>query len=252
MNFDDCQLLNSEIGKYISTHILEPDLIERHKKYPFIDEVQNEIYYYKKPDGKIFKKTITNCKSTGKNVRLKERYNSFKTCPFGQNSINKLEPSYDNPINIEYPKKKSKFVQPTRNLSSVPNNKYIPDKIIDKSISCNSKNIKDNDFKKSQYIPSFISIQLEEESKLPQFRLIIKNLPTYYSIKDMDYILRDKLSKFGDIKKLKLIKNRDSSENLIKDICFLEFQSMKQTIHFYESKERIYIDNSVLLVEKLK
>lgn len=248
MNFDDCQLIKSEIGKFISTDILEPDPIKRHEKYPFVNEVQQEIYYYKNPDGKIFKKTITNCKSSAKNVRLKERYNLFKSNPFGQSSSNKLEPVFDNLIGIEYPKKKNKSTLPQRNISSTSDNNYIPAKLAEKV----TKDEKDKDFKKSEYIPSFITKQLEEESKLPQFRLIIKNLPTYYSIKDMDYILRDRLRKFGSIKKLKLIKNTDSSENLIKDICFLEFESMKQTIQFYENKERIIIDNSILLVEKVK
>lgn len=248
MNFDNCELLKSEIGEYITTDILEPDPIKRHEKYPFVDEVQIEIYHYKSSDGKIFKKTITNCKSSAKNVRLKERYNSFKANPFGQSCINNLEPSFDNIIGVEYSKKKTKTVQSSKNLSFTPNNRYVPSKLSDNNV----KKQKENDFKKSEYIPSSISKQIEEESKLPQFRLILKNLPTYYSLKDMDYILRDKLSKFGTIKKLKLIKNTNSGENLIKDICFLEFQSMKQTIQFYESKQRIVIDNSILLVEKVK
>lgn len=251
MNLSDCQLIKSEIGEYIPTEILEPNSLERHNKYPFISFVQKEVYYYKDSDGKIFKKTITNNKSTGKDIRLRERYNLLKNNKFGQEVNNNLLPIIDNPINVICKEnKKNKSIKfPKKKIES--NKKYKP---IEDIINNNNKvSHKNNEFKKSTYIPTFINKQLEEESKLPNFKIIIKNLPVYYSIKDIDYILRERLVKFGEIKKLKLFKNNnDNSDNLIKDICFLEFQSMKNTIKLYESSEKIIIDNSILLIEKAK
>ena len=253
MDFSTFEIIEEKVGKYISTTVLEPDPVMRHQKYPFIDEIQQNIYIYKKPDGKLIKRTLTNNKSTAKSMRLKERYNNFK--PFGLEKELNLIPTIDNEIFItkSYDNTNIKPNTTTKNITDNNDTKlYIVDKnkIIEQNF--NSHTDYNNEFKKSGYIPEFMNEKLKEQINIPYFKLVLKNIPTYYSVKDMEIIIKNTFKKFGDIKKIKLLKNFNDENKLIKDICFLEFEFLTDAQKLFESNEKFIIDNSVLLIEKSK
>ena len=240
MNFANYELLNHDKGEYIDTKILEPDIIKRHVKYPFINAVQTEIYMYKKTDGNIIKRTVVNHKISDKNTRLQERYNNF--IPFGKAINQTMIPLIDNHIIVN---KIIKTCDKSTKKTTKNIQKYKP---LHTNITTN--NHIDTEFKPSEYIPSHIKKKLIENIDIPYFKLIIKNLPTYYDKKEMENHLRNTFSKFGPIKYIKILCNNDSSDNLIKDISFIEFEFMTDALKLITSKDRFIIDNSVLLIEK--
>lgn len=240
-DFNKLKLLSHTQTEFIPVEDIIKDSLIRHQKYPFIDFIKTEIFIYENIDGKHIKKTIEHRKSTAKSLRLKERYTNFK--PFGKELEKKKNPIIDDEININLSKKlkTDEFKIKNKNIT-YKNTNYTPQHI----------NIKKTEFKKSNYVPSSLLQKVKENENISVFKLIIKNIPTYYKKTEIEPILKNMLNKFGPVKNIKILNDKTNSKNYIKDLAFIEFLYMTDTLKLLNSNEKLIIDNSILLIEKCK
>ena len=79
---------------------------------------------------------------------------------------------------------------------------------------------------------------------------IIKNIPIYYTKKELQSILKDIFQPYGLINKVSLVTDKNTKQ--LKDIAFIEFCSLSGKKNLMNPSEKIIIDNSILSIEKVK
>ena len=223
--------ISKNLGEYQKIEEYEPNPFIRKTKYPLVTHIKIDTYKYKDEYDKIHNKTVTTKKYCGNKSVIDRRLRMKK---FGD-AINSNEniTTVGEPVNMEMVNSKTKIFgkkldnNTNTNICSKKNNLYKPTKV-----AINQNN----------------TIKYTKE---PEYKVILRNIPTHYTIADMSNILKTHLKDFGLIKSIRLIK--DKYDNLsIRDIAFVEFFYEKDMNKFLSNKNRIIIDNSIIDFERMR
>jgi hypothetical protein len=267
IDLSKCTLIKSEINDYISIDEFEKDPLIRSKKYPYVTHIKIEKYIYKKSNGKNVTKTVTTKKMKGIKSAIDRRY---RMKPFGTAKVTSDNPNPNDGVTtigaevfIENPKTfnnnsssifKTKVKKKTPSFSSVM-------KAFRPSLK-NLEKFKDfKDFKETNssqnmgftktFVPSKLKKKMKENMGLEKFSIVIKNIPSEYDIRDIEFKLRNMFRSFGEIERLKVLSDKND-RTLSRDIAFLDFIYPNDAINLLKSSERFIIEHNILNLEKSK
>ena len=77
--------------------------------------------------------------------------------------------------------------------------------------------------------------------------IILKNFPTYTEVNILKDVFRKYFSKYGDIKKITILTDK---QNNIKDIAFIEFYYNKDALKLLENPPRLIIGKQIVSIQK--
>lgn len=259
IDLSKCTLIKSEINDYIPIKQFEKDPFIRSEKYHNVTHIKIEKYIYKKPNGGTITKTVTKKK--------KKR--------FGNNLFGAAKPTTSNPfpnegttsegaeVFIESPKtfiknSNSNFKKnTTTKLPSFSSSMkaFKPSlKNLDKFKNFDNfkgPNIFQNTGFTKTFVPSALKSKMADNMGLENFSIVIKNVPSEYDIRDIEFKLRNMFRSFGEIERLKVLSDKNDN-TLSRDIAFLDFIYPSDAINILKSTERFVIEHNVLNLEKSK
>jgi RNA recognition motif-containing protein len=102
-------------------------------------------------------------------------------------------------------------------------------------------------FSNSGYVPSNIKKCLQEGKDMEPVSIILKNFPTYTEVNILKDVFRKYFSKYGDIKRITILKDK---QNNIKDIAFMEFYYNKDALRLLENPPRLIIGKQIVSIQK--
>ena len=221
-------VVSKKLGEFIDIHKYEPNPFIRKVKYPLIVQIKTDIIKYKDANNKIHTGTVVTKKYSAPKKILKRKLHMKK---FGD----ALRSNEDNfatigeMVKMEMVNKKDDDTIAIRNIDDIINNiqptqSYKPVKVFAPNETTN----------------------IEKE----EYKLLLRNIPTEYSIQEMSSILKSHLKEYGLIKSIRLMKDKYNTL-LIRDIAFIEFFYKKDMDKLLNSNKKIIIDNSIINLEKM-
>ena len=222
-------VVSENMGEFINIDKFEPNPFLRKTNYPLVSQIKIDTIKYKDENNKIHIKKVTTKRYSGNRNVIKRRLNMKK---FGD-ALN----SNDDGITTVGEEVKIEMV----NCKNI-------DKPLIENIDCFNNQTEE----KKYYKPTKFSIDntKNSETKNVEYKVLLRNIPTDYSIKEMSNIIKDNLNDFGLIKSIRLMKDKYNSL-LIRDIAFVEFFYKKDMDNLLNSGKRIIIDNSIIDFEKM-
>lgn len=262
MDLSKLPLKHSEVGEFIPIEIYEKDVTLRKQKYPYVTHIKIEKYIYTQPNGLDVTKTITTKKVKGKKSVIDRRYNMK---PFGQAAISNdgvttlgAEVFIEKPnilsknnfkLNRECRNKNKKNISFSTGMKIFKPSKKNIEKF--KNLKTFENNDSNTGFMKNTFIPSKLKNKMEENKNLDKFTIVIKNIPSDYNVKDVEFRLKKMFSSYGEIERLKVLTNKND-RTLTRDIAFIDFVYPSDANKLLKSDERFKIDFSILGIEKSK
>ena len=193
-----------------------------------------EIDLYSKPINK-----------TSKSDFIKIKFNT-------SNNINNREiDKIQNKILNNNSNKKFKMFMPSKNAINMFNTmKKTPDEEDSNNVSSNSK-------KKSKFTMGYVPPGMQRTIKRDRnpdvlYSIVIKNIPTHIKTRDIEIQLKDIFKTYGDICKVKCLKDNNNPNNFNRGLAFIDFYEKDDANKVLDSNNRHTINNMVLSIEKKK
>ena len=84
------------------------------------------------------------------------------------------------------------------------------------------------------------------------YSIVIKNIPTHIKSRDIEIQLKDIFKSYGDICKVKCLRDNHNPDNFNRGLAFIDFYDKDAANKVLDSSNRHTIDNMVLSIEKKK
>ena len=263
--FSNYTLIKSEINDFIPIKDFEKDPIIRKTTYPYITHIKIEKYTYKRPDGIIITRTITNKKRDGKQFAIDQRSKMkkfgkalesndgvksigaevFILSPKAMKKANEgFKTTSKGSSKISFSSAMKSFKPSFKNLEKFKNLKEFT------NTDTFSSKISTTGFTKT-FIPSKMKSKIAENMHLEKFSIVIKNIPAEEDLKEIESKLRKLFKPFGEIERLKVLSDKYDN-TLSRDIAFLDLIYPSDANKLLYSNERFTIGHNILNLEKSK
>jgi hypothetical protein len=183
---------------------------------------------------------------TSKSDYIKVKFNTSGNT--NNREINKIQNKI---MNNNTSNKKFKMFMPSKNAISMFNT------MKQNSKEDNSDGGTSNTKKKSKFSMGYLPPGMKRHVKRERnpdvlYSIVIKNIPTYINSRDIEQRLKDIFKSFGDICKVKCLRDNNNPDNFNRGLAFIDFYDKDAANQVLSSNNRHTIDSMVLSIEKKK
>jgi hypothetical protein len=263
-NWDDMELIScTEETQYVPINQFEPNQLMRKYMYPNVKEAKVQISIYKKKNGEYVKRKKYNyIKMVPEGVAERKTWEKFGKALDGKNVTSlgdevflelknggHLQPET---VASEVKKEIEKVCEPKKYVPPSFKSKYVPPsargrKNKDSTINSEDSSSQDLEPKKvTRYVPPSKRGDRPSFSSCVRRSVIISNLPDYLEVSDLKWLLDQKFSKFGHIRKINVLTKKYTGE--IRGIAFIDFSTNEEALFAVEKGNGIHIEHNIVQV----